>query len=105
MRAFPCFCDYCLAERFTRCKNQYAGKLSRRTIRRKGTRQPKARYHDSTVEEEAEQQYVAEEVLGDRVFEGRYQYLVKWVGYDDTTWHDADTLQCIEMIEEYECGK
>lgn len=74
-------------------------------MRRKGTRQPKARYHDPNAAVAGEEQFIPEEILGDRIFEGKYQYLVKWEGYEETTWHDADTLQCIEMIEVYESEK
>lgn len=106
LRPKPCFCKYCISQRFHKCKNAYAGKFSSRTMKKKGTRRPKARYHDPNVGEgEGEEEFVAEAILGDRIFEGRYQYLVRWVGFVETTWHDADTLRCVEMIEEYECEK
>lgn len=105
VRLKPCFCAYCIAQRFHRCKNTYAGKFSTRTMNRKGNRRPKARYHDPSAMEEGEEEFVPEEIIADRIFEGKYQYLVRWEGYEDLTWHDADTLQCVDMIELYEIEK
>jgi hypothetical protein len=41
-------------------------------------------------------------IKGSRYFESKYQYEVKWAGYDETIWIDADKLACYNLIEEYE---
>ena len=63
-------------------------------------REAVARYHH--VENPAPEQKNALAILGSRYYEGRYQYEVRWEGEEDTTWEWADTLNCIELIENYE---
>jgi hypothetical protein len=46
--------------------------------------------------------FEVEAIKGIRHFESKYQYEVKWTGYDETTWIDADKLACYNLIEEYE---
>jgi hypothetical protein len=71
-----------------------------------GLRAPSSRFNDSQpVATTSTEQYVAKSILGNRIYEGRYQYEVEWEGYDDTTWHDADTLSCIDLMEQYEVNK
>ena len=41
-------------------------------------------------------------IAGKCMYEGRTEYLIKRVRSDDLTWHCADTLDCHEMMEEYE---
>lgn len=69
----------------------------------KGMRIPEARYHNTIPTSRIPQQPIA--ILGNRVYEGAYQYEVQWEGQDYTSWHDADSLDCIEMMEEYELQK
>jgi hypothetical protein len=42
-----------------------------------------------------------EAIKGSRYFESKYQYKVKWVGYNKTTWINVDKLACYNLIEEY----
>ena len=49
-----------------------------------------------------EEVYVVEAILGSRIFEGVYQYEVSWEGEEETTWHNADTLSCYDLIDEFE---
>jgi hypothetical protein len=46
--------------------------------------------------------FEVEAIKGSWHFESKYQYEVKWAGYDKTTWIDADKLACYNLIEEYE---
>ena len=84
----------------TKC-SQYAGKFETRYIRRKGVRFPATRFQENEVVPD-EQEFKAVEILGSRIYEGKAQYLIRWEGYEETTWHDADTLTCVELMEEYE---
>ena len=36
------------------------------------------------------------------MFRGCIQYEVDWEDFDDPIWNDADHLDCLELIEEYE---
>lgn len=76
IRRFPCTCRHCIAEDFARCRNRdYVGTFTERMMRAKGTRVPAARYHNAERREEDE--FVPMEILGDRIFLGDYQYLVR----------------------------
>jgi hypothetical protein len=107
VRRYPCFCAACVQEDFSQCLNkEYAGSFSRRTMHKVGLRVPTSRFNDalpsaSTLAEH----YIAKSILGNRMYEGRYQYQIEWEGYDDTTWHDADKLPCIDLMEVYEINK
>ena len=70
----------------------------------KGMRQPRARYHEEQAEAEEPVVFVPTAIHGSRQFEGKDQYEVQWEGYPYTTWCDADSLTCVELIEEFECG-
>ena len=39
-----------------------------------------------------EEEYEVEEVLDSRLHRGKLQYLVKWTGYDETTWEPCSAL-------------
>jgi hypothetical protein len=46
--------------------------------------------------------FEVEAIKDNRHFKSKYQYEVKWAGYDETTWIDVDKLACYNLIEEYE---
>jgi hypothetical protein len=50
---------------------------------------------------EEKDHFEVETIKGSRHFESKYQYVVKWTGYDKTTWINADKLACYDLIEEY----
>ena len=35
---------------------------------------------------DGQERYLVEEILSERVFKGKVQYLVKWIGYNEPTW-------------------
>lgn len=56
-------------------------------------------------EEEAEDEYVVEEILDKRRWRGgRVQYLLKWQGYptSDATWEYESALNCPELVKLFE---
>ncbi len=67
-------------------------------------RVPTARYfEDSTVVgRQEDRQYEVEEIIENCVCEGKNQYEVWWVGINETSWMDGDSLNCIYLIDEYE---
>jgi hypothetical protein len=42
-------------------------------------------------------------VLARRTYAGEEQYLVSWVNFEETSWIAADKLNCIELLEQFEC--
>ena len=53
---------------------------------------------------EGEQEYEVEAILTHRQFRGKYQYLVKWKGYDssENTWEPENNLTHMEeLLAEY----
>lgn len=46
-------------------------------------------------------QWEVERIVGKRIKYRRIQYQVKWVGYDETTWEDAENLNCQNLIDEF----
>ena len=54
---------------------------------------------DSEVEEEEQEEtaeeYVVERILGKRIYEGKQQYLIKWMGYDvkSATWENEENIK------------
>ena len=83
---------------------EYVGEFARRTLRKLGVRIPVARYHDGVAKPE-EAAFIPTAIHGNRIYLGKEQYQVQWLGYSDLTWHDADTLDCYDLIEEYETSK
>ena len=83
----------------------YAGQFMERTMKAGDKRDVTARYiadPSAAVEPDNNQSMKVEEILRSRWYKGRYQYEIQCEGIDDSFWHDADTLTCIDLIEEYE---
>lgn len=62
---------------------------------------------DSEEDEEGEDYEVEAIVDKARDDEGNWMYLVKWVGYPSwqNTWQTIDTLNCEELVQEYEASR
>lgn len=55
------------------------------------------------VEVEGDQEYQVEWVEDSHVYRNQLQYLVRWTGYDQTTWEparDIDGLQALDTFHE-----
>jgi hypothetical protein len=101
MRSLPCYCEACEVEDYDECGNkEYVGEWIYRTINSKGFRQPKARYTEGA--KVRNRQTPVEKIAGKCIFEGRTEYLIKYIDSDELTWIPADSLDCFEMMEEYE---
>lgn len=64
-------------------------------------RPPMADDENGATEEE---EYEVEKVVDKRIHKGKVEYLLKWKGYssDDNTWEPKDSLECPELLQEYE---
>ena len=49
-------------------------------------------------------EYEVEKIVDKRIQNGQVEYLLKWKGYpnEDNTWEPKDSLQCEELINDYE---
>jgi len=53
------------------------------------------------VEVEGEEQWQVQEVLDSKFFRNRLRYLVKWEGYDETTWELAESINELKGVDEF----
>lgn len=75
-------------------------------MRKKDVRHPKSRYHDAPGDVALDaQNRQPTAIVGSRFFGGSYQYEVQWEGDEETYWENADSLTCIDLIEQYEINK
>ena len=67
---------------------------------------PTLEQENGTTEEE-EEEYEVEKVVDKRIHKGRVEYLLKWKGYssDDNTWEAEDSLDCAELLQDYEARR
>lgn len=59
-------------------------------------------------DENGEPLYFVEKVVGDRMRGRKRQYLIRWLGYDQSedTWEDANSLgSIVGLIDEYNASK
>ena len=82
----------------------FAGTFNERILRRLGVRIPVARYHEAVARPE-DAEFIPTAIHGNRLYLGKVQYQVEWLGFSDLTWHDADRLTCYDLIEQYETYK
>lgn len=72
-----------------------------------GRRTSKADSVSSRVSNSSEEdEYEVERIVGKRIRFGKAEYRVKWAGYPESenTWQAVDTMECPDLIEEYEKG-
>ncbi len=48
-----------------------------------------------------EEEFFPEKILDERTFRKKKQYLVKWVGYDEPEWNDAENMEETEVLDKY----
>lgn len=104
MRELPCLCENCRNEDFDDCEHvDYVGEWDSRKMVKKGMRVANARYQKNSRKiVRGNKVFTVESVVGRAFFEGVTQYQVYWVGYDEPSWIEADKLNYIDLIEEYE---
>jgi len=66
-------------------------------------KQPSSPENENGTTEE-EEEYEVEKVVDKRIHKGKVEYLLKWKGYssDDNTWEAEDSLDCPELLQDYE---
>jgi len=53
------------------------------------------------VEVEGEEEWQVQEVLDFKFVRNRFRYLVKWEGYDVTTWELAESINELKAIDDF----
>src|ERR1700680_4254704 len=56
---------------------------------------------------DGEEEYQVEEIIDERIFRQKKQYLIKWLGYpvSENSWIDARDLHADELLEDYRLSK
>jgi hypothetical protein len=56
---------------------------------------------------DGEEEYQVEEIIDERIFRQKKQYLIKWLGYpvSENSWIDARGLHADELLEDYRLSK
>jgi hypothetical protein len=56
---------------------------------------------------DGEEEFEVEEIIDERTYRKKKQYLVKWSGYpaSDNSWVDAEDLNAPQLLEEYHLSK
>ena len=56
---------------------------------------------------DGEEEYQVEEIIDERIFRRKKQYLIKWLGYpvSENSWIDARDLHADELLEDYRLSK
>jgi hypothetical protein len=56
---------------------------------------------------DGEEEFEVEEIIDERTYQKKKQYLVKWSGYptSDNSWVDAKDLNAPQLLEEYHLSK
>ncbi|KAG6850293.1 hypothetical protein H0H93_015235, partial [Arthromyces matolae] len=68
------------------------------------SKKKKAKKGDTIETEKDEEEYEVEKILDRRLCKDDvYEWQIKWLGYDETTWEVEDNLQnCVHLLREYE---
>ena len=53
------------------------------------------------IEIDGEMEYEVEAVVDSRKFRNKLQYLVQWVGYQESSWEPAENLECPEIVAQF----
>ena len=46
--------------------------------------------------------FEVEEVVGKKRIKGRWNYEIKWKGYEEATWEPKENLNCPQLVSEFE---
>jgi hypothetical protein len=63
--------------------------------------EPTKRKANRTEAFEPEEEWEVEEILKERMVNGKYEYLIKWKGYEpgESTWEPIENLNCPEVMQ------
>jgi len=53
------------------------------------------------VEVEGEEEWQVQEVLDSKFVRNRLRYVVKWEGYDETTWEQAESINKLKTVDKF----
>lgn len=53
------------------------------------------------IEVDGEDEWAVDEILDSRMFRRKLQYKVKWTGYDELDWYDANLMNGLQAVDEF----
>ena len=53
------------------------------------------------VDNQEEEEYTVERIVGYRYKNGKHEFLVKWLGYAEPNWEERHNLNCRELVRDF----